>query len=815
MIKLDKVNKWFNKYKKNKIHVINNTSLKLEDSGLVALLGPSGSGKTTLLNAIGGLDKIDSGSITINGEKISSNDSYKVDRLRNLNIGYIFQDYKLVNELSVYDNISLVLKMIGIKDKAEIEKRVLYVLDKVGMLRYKKRPCNMLSGGEKQRVGIARALVKNPSIVIADEPTGNLDSKNSVEIMNIIKAISKDKLVILVTHEVNLAKFYADRIIELSDGEIVNDYLNEHNNDLDYSIDNRFYLRDFKTIRRYKADEDIIGVYKDNEDINIDIIIKNNNIYIRSNNNLNAEVIDEESNIELIDDNFKNISKEEINNYKFDFEKIINNKKKLKYSSIFNPITFITNGFSKVMNYSVLKKILLVGFLLSGVFIMYSYASIFATLDIKDNKFVSTDKNFATVKSSKVTLDQLNTYRNDSEVLYAVPGDSAVSFSFNVKDIYQFSRYSLTIGGSLVDAGVLNEGDLLYGKLPENEYEIVLDKYLIKNFYKTNKASKMLGLKTAKNMIGVELNISDLQGFKVVGITDGGNPSIYAAGSMINNLLYNTSNSSSDYYDLSQEEDENVSSGSEIQSYNLYRDRVVLKEGRLPDNDYEVIVNFNRKEDMPLNREISKKINDRKLVVVGYYTSFYNYDYYFVNDNMIENLLINKSKNITLYPSNVEDVVNKYKDNNVNIYGNYERERTNYLKSNMGNIRTSIISSLIILAISLIEILFMIRSSFLSRIKEVGIYRAIGVKKSDIYMMFSGEILAITTICCVPGILISAYILNILNGINYMSGMFKVNMFTILLALITVYIFNLIIGLLPVYNTIRKRPAEILARTDI
>ena len=89
MIKLDKVNKWFNKYKKNKIHVINNTSLKLEDSGLVALLGPSGSGKTTLLNAIGGLDKIDSGSITINGEKISSNDSYKVDRLRNLNIGYI------------------------------------------------------------------------------------------------------------------------------------------------------------------------------------------------------------------------------------------------------------------------------------------------------------------------------------------------------------------------------------------------------------------------------------------------------------------------------------------------------------------------------------------------------------------------------------------------------------------------------------------------------------------------------------------------------------------------------------------------------
>ena len=101
--------------------------------------------------------------------------------------------------MSFYDNVSIALKLIGIKDKKEIDKRVNYCLEKVGMLRYKKRPCNMLSGGERQRVGIARAIVKNPNIIIADEPTGNLDSKNSIEIMNIIKAISKDKLVILVS----------------------------------------------------------------------------------------------------------------------------------------------------------------------------------------------------------------------------------------------------------------------------------------------------------------------------------------------------------------------------------------------------------------------------------------------------------------------------------------------------------------------------------------------------------------------------------------------------------------------------------------
>ena len=187
MINIENVNKYFNKGKKNQIHVINNTTLSLEDSGLVALLGPSGSGKTTLLNAIGGLDKVNKGNIYINGKKITSKSSYKVDKIRNLNIGYIFQDYKLLDNLTVYENVAIVLKMLGIKDKEEIKKRVTYVLEKLNIYRYRNRPADMLSGGERQRVAIARAIVKDPDIIIADEPTGNLDSANTIEIMNIIK----------------------------------------------------------------------------------------------------------------------------------------------------------------------------------------------------------------------------------------------------------------------------------------------------------------------------------------------------------------------------------------------------------------------------------------------------------------------------------------------------------------------------------------------------------------------------------------------------------------------------------------------------
>ena len=137
MIRIDKLNKFYNKGRKNQIHVINNTSLELPDKSLVALLGPSGCGKTTLLNAIGGLDKVNKGNIYIFDKKITRRCSTKIDNIRNLDIGYIFQDYKLIDNMTVYDNVAMVLKMIGIKDKLEISTRVDYILERVGMYRYR------------------------------------------------------------------------------------------------------------------------------------------------------------------------------------------------------------------------------------------------------------------------------------------------------------------------------------------------------------------------------------------------------------------------------------------------------------------------------------------------------------------------------------------------------------------------------------------------------------------------------------------------------------------------------------------------------
>lgn len=809
MIILDKVNKYFNKGKKQEVHVINNVSLKLADNGLVALLGSSGSGKTTLLNTIGGLDKIKNGSIYINDQKISSKNSYKVDKIRNLNIGYIFQDYKLIDDLSVFDNVSLVLKIIGIKDKKEIKKRVEYVLDKVGMLRYKKRPAGMLSGGERQRVGIARAIVKDPLIILADEPTGNLDSKNSLEIMKIIKAISRDKLVILVTHEQSLARFYASRIIEIKDGQIDKDYENNVDDSLDYRLDNSFYLKDFKQIEKLNSSNLLIDIYsdcdKEIEKINLDIVFKNGNIYIKSDGAKKVEVVDESSNIEFINDHYKKIEKKDIDKYEFDFKKIINNKINKKYSSILNPITLIINGFKKVFDYPFLKKILLVGFLVSGMFIMYAVSSIARTYTIKDEDFIKYNKNYLAIEQKKVNVDDYLNFEQNKVVNYMMPGNSIASFRLKLNDYFQTNNQIVTISGSLSDIDLLNKDDIILGRYPENDNELVLDKMVLEKAINENDILTMVGLKEINKMLNRTLTIPNMNDFIIVGITDLESPSIYTIKKNFINIFANKEDDG--YYIYEEKKDGLV-------DYMLYFDKVELKKGRYPENDYEVIVNIENEEQMKLNKQIEQKVNNINLTVVGYYYSVDNYNFYLVNKNTIKYDLINRSSNITLYAKDKNLAIDEFRKNNLNVKDTYELSKVEYENSLKDRNKSTLIVSSIIILISLIEMFLMSRSAFLSRIKEIGTYRAIGVKKKDIYKMFSGEIFAITTLTSFPGILFMAYCLKVLSNVPYLGSMFVINPFIVILSIIFVYMFNFIIGLIPVFNVIKKSPASILSRID-
>ena len=295
MIKITALHKYFNRSRENEIHVINGVDLDLPERGMVAILGKSGCGKTTLLNVIGGLDGVAEGRVEINGENIAEN----TDAVRNRYIGYVFQNYNLSRTESCYDNVASALRLYGITNESEIEQRVQMALSAVGMEKYAKRTPDTLSGGQQQRIAIARAIVKSPAIVLADEPTGNLDEANTVMIMELLRAISKNALVVMVTHEEHLTDVYCDKVIELSDGKVVSVYDNDCLGGRRAEDKNALYLGDMD-----RRDTNIgalaVECYGDEveEPVRVRLVNRGGKTYVEV---TGATVIDGRSEIKLID----------------------------------------------------------------------------------------------------------------------------------------------------------------------------------------------------------------------------------------------------------------------------------------------------------------------------------------------------------------------------------------------------------------------------------------------------------------------------------------------------------------------------------
>ena len=301
MIRIQNLHKYFNKGNQNEIHVIDGIDLELPESGMTAIFGKSGCGKTTLLNVIGGLDDFASGSVTIESKDIRTN----TDDLRNRYIGYIFQNYNLNKEESCFDNVAASLRLCGMTDADEIERRVMAALKNVGMEKYAKRPPSTLSGGQQQRIAIARAIVKNPRIILADEPTGNLDEANTVMIMDLLKSISKNHLVLLVTHEAHLVDYYCDTVIELSDGKVVGTKVNKNADGYSVKDKNHIYLGELE--KTELSDEKTqIEYYGDTptEPLRLRIVNHGGKLYVEIQSD-KAQILDGTSEVRLLEGVFE------------------------------------------------------------------------------------------------------------------------------------------------------------------------------------------------------------------------------------------------------------------------------------------------------------------------------------------------------------------------------------------------------------------------------------------------------------------------------------------------------------------------------
>lgn len=271
------------------VKALNDVSLKFEDKGMVFILGKSGSGKSTLLNVLGGLDRADSGEFIIKGKSSNNFSQSDFDSYRNTFIGFIFQEYNILPEFTVGANIALAMQLQGKKATPEALNAI---LDEVDLTGYGNRKPNELSGGQNQRVAIARALVKNPEMIMADEPTGALDSKTGKQVFDTLKKLSRDKLVLIVSHDRDFAELYADRIIELKDGVVISDVSKTSTNPAEFSegvsaVDDKVLhikkgykltARDLDLINEYiaKADGDTIISTDEKENVEIKKVLKIN-----------------------------------------------------------------------------------------------------------------------------------------------------------------------------------------------------------------------------------------------------------------------------------------------------------------------------------------------------------------------------------------------------------------------------------------------------------------------------------------------------------------------------------------------------------
>ena len=221
MLKLVNITKEY-KTEEESVLALRGVSIEFRKSEFVSILGPSGCGKTTLLNIVGGLDRYTDGDIQVDGVSTKKYRDEDWDTYRNRRIGFVFQSYNLIPHMTVLKNVQLSLTLAGVP-KEEGRERALEALRKVGLEKQAKKKPNQMSGGQMQRVAIARALVNDPDIILADEPTGALDSESGVQVMELLKEVARDRLVVMVTHNGQLADEYSTRIINLKDGEVVGD----------------------------------------------------------------------------------------------------------------------------------------------------------------------------------------------------------------------------------------------------------------------------------------------------------------------------------------------------------------------------------------------------------------------------------------------------------------------------------------------------------------------------------------------------------------------------------------------------------------
>ena len=763
MLELKKISK---SYKTGSFvqQALKEVSIQFRNNEFVAILGASGSGKTTLLNIIGGLDQYDSGDLIINNKSTKKFKAIDWDRYRNHCVGFIFQNYNLIPHISILDNVEMGMTLSGVNSKTR-KKKAKEALKKVGLLEHIHKKPNQLSGGQMQRVAIARALVNNPDIILADEPTGALDTKTSIQIMDLIKEIAKDKLVIMVTHNPDLAKDYATRIIEFKDGTKISDSNPVAEKEKDTSIlkikktamNFRTALKlSFNNIKTKKGRTLLTAFASSIGIIGIALILSLSNGFkievdnFEKNTLSQAPVIISTQAMTMSEETVSQIKKE-------DSPKYPKEEKVYALENVMETVLHTNILSDEYIEY--VKK--LDTSLLSGV--SYQQATNF-------NIIAKTEDGYKLVTdSSNWTLLPTNPNKNESGIIY---------------DNY----------------------DILAGEINENEPGLILQVNSKNQIYQST--LEALGLS------GKEVSFEDIlnQELKVVGNDDyylqyG---SIFVPNQDLEKLYQNKNNITLKVQAIirGKSDKEMITNGSGIGYTNALTELVISK------NKDSKIVSYQEKSDYNIltNQPFDEKDGsmNTKEIMLGYLGKDVKPNVIYLYPKDFES-----KKEITTY-------LDKYNE------GKEEKNVVEYtdmaamISTLSGNIMDAITVVLVAfssisLIVSSIMIAIITYISVLERIKEIGILRALGARRKDIKRVFNAETFIIGLTSGILGILI-AYLLTIpanqiIENLSGLAGVAKLNIYHAIILVIINIILTMIGGAIPSRMASKKDPVEAL-RTE-
>ena len=754
MIRLKHMKKTYDRFTTHPNRVLDDISLEFPDHGFVCILGPSGCGKTTLLNVIGGLDKFDKGQITVADVTSKRYGTKAMEQERNRRFGYIFQNYYLLMERSVTHNVYLGLHSMKLSRKEKLE-RVKAALESVEMLPYARKNVKDLSGGQQQRVAIARALVREPEVIFADEPTGNLDEINTDNICNLLKKLSEEHLVIMVTHEERIAEEYADRVIRLAQGKIVEDTLKE--NVSEESTDKEH--ADRKRVEKDSADTE------------------------------NAP--------ELKESVVQTTEKE---------------RKSGKEPAFRHVLTELRNLLTEKGKRSMALKACLI--LLTAMLVLTT-GDYLTIAQIDPEEFIYSDSHVIQVEILREGMattsfpEMLELVRKYIEHVGNADGEMTVMplftgmFSYTYESFLQMDSLKETITGcSVIPLGKLDERSLIHGRMPENMQEVVVDRWVLEAFMEDGSILGA-GIGDVTHFLGQELLVEKKGvALTVVGICDSKEPSVY----MDTFMQYTISSGTVPVMSLEQLR----------QMYPGKYDHVVLEEGevmvskgvnaRFPVGNYyhastdlKYLITAVVEDDIPVDIVVNKSEYETLLADT--------------NSRMKSFLVYTDEKKVVKeqMAELPEELRGKIQ---VEISDPYTTAMERYTTAAKERVNARMIVTVTVLLITVVMLFIMQKARMDERKEMLGVYRLLGISSGRVYLIFILEALCQSITSALPASTVVWGIITALNMIPEISFGMVLPLYAAATAYVIALTVHLIASLRPVRKLLKMPPAVLAGMYD-